>query len=67
MACLPKVFENDTTGEKATWRANTIEAIKALLDEDEHTKGGLPNKNKLRNRLYFKGGPLKVNFFILLG
>ena len=41
------------TGEKAAWRANTIEAIRALLNEDERTVGGLANKNKARNRLYF--------------
>ena len=62
LSCLPAVFENDTTGEKAAWRANTIEAIRALLDEDERHKGGLPDKNKQRNRLYFKGGPLQGPF-----
>ena len=49
MACLPEVFENDPNGEKATWRSNTLEAIRATLTQAD--AGTLP-KHKLRNKLY---------------
>jgi hypothetical protein len=52
MACLPDAFENDPLGEKATWRSNTLEAIRASLTQAEQ---GTAAKHKLRNKLYGGG------------
>jgi len=56
MAVLPEQFENDPNGEKEGWRTNILETIRAALKSEE--KGTL-NKEKIRGKLYFKGGPLK--------
>ena len=50
MACLPDAFENDPNGEKAVWRANTLESIRGYLKQEAAKQ--LP-KSRLRNQLYF--------------
>lgn len=59
MACIPETFENDTSGEKSAWKASILDTIRSSLKQEESKT--LP-KNRIRNRLYFKGGPLKGPF-----
>ena len=58
-SCLPKSFGNDPGGQKASWRDNCLETIMDLVQKEEL---GQLSKEKIRNRIYYKGGPLRGPF-----